>query len=58
MSYNVAKSLLSNKVPAQNPDPMRLPELDAVLADINRIILGKERPIRLASPACWRAAIC
>jgi MoxR-like ATPase len=27
---------------------MRLPELDAVLADINRIILGKERPIRLA----------
>jgi MoxR-like ATPase len=33
---------------AQIPDPMRLPELDAVLADINRIILGKERPIRLA----------
>ena len=33
---------------AQNPDPMRLTELDAVLADINRIILGKERPIRLA----------
>jgi MoxR-like ATPase len=27
---------------------MRLPELDAVLADINRIILGKEQPIRLA----------
>jgi len=27
---------------------MRLPELDAVLADINRIILGKERPIRSA----------
>jgi MoxR-like ATPase len=27
---------------------MRLPELDAVLADINRIILGKEKPIRLA----------
>ncbi len=27
---------------------MRLPELDAILADINRIILGKERPIRLA----------
>ena len=33
---------------AQIPYPMRLPELDAVLADINRIILGKERPIRLA----------
>ncbi|OHC69425.1 MAG: AAA family ATPase [Rhodocyclales bacterium RIFCSPLOWO2_02_FULL_63_24] len=27
---------------------MRLPELEAILADINRIILGKERPIRLA----------
>jgi hypothetical protein len=27
---------------------MRLPELDAILADVNRIILGKERPIRLA----------
>ncbi len=33
---------------------MRLPELDAVLADINRIILGKERPIRL-SMACLLA---
>jgi MoxR-like ATPase len=39
---------------AQIPDPMRLPELDAVLADINRIILGKERPIRL-SLACLLA---
>lgn len=28
--------------------PMRLTELDAILADVNRIILGKERPIRLA----------
>jgi MoxR-like ATPase len=27
---------------------MRLTELDAILADVNRIILGKERPIRLA----------
>ncbi|HLA34929.1 MAG TPA: AAA family ATPase [Rhodocyclaceae bacterium] len=27
---------------------MRLTELDAILADINRIILGKDRPIRLA----------
>jgi MoxR-like ATPase len=27
---------------------MRLTELDAILADINRIILGKERPVRLA----------
>lgn len=27
---------------------MRNPELDATLADINRIVLGKERPIRLA----------
>ncbi len=27
---------------------MRSPELDAILADINRIILGKDRPIRLA----------
>lgn len=33
---------------------MRLPELDAILADINRIILGKERPIRL-SLACLLA---
>ena len=33
---------------------MRLPELDAVLADINQIILGKERPIRL-SLACLLA---
>ena len=41
------KAYYPTKFP-QNPDPMRLPELDAVLADINRIILGKERPIRLA----------
>ncbi len=27
---------------------MRLTELDAILADINHIILGKERPVRLA----------
>ena len=33
---------------------MRVPELDAVLADINRIILGKDRPIRL-SLACLLA---
>ena len=33
---------------------MRLPELEAVLADVNRIILGKERPIRL-SVACLLA---
>ncbi len=33
---------------------MRLPELEAILADINRIILGKERPIRL-SLACLLA---
>ncbi len=33
---------------------MRLPELDAILADINRIILGKERPVRL-SLACLLA---
>ncbi|MCX7154971.1 MAG: MoxR family ATPase [Rhodocyclales bacterium] len=33
---------------------MRLPELDAILADINRIILGKDRPIRL-SLACLLA---
>jgi MoxR-like ATPase len=33
---------------------MRLPELDAILADINRIILGKDRPVRL-SLACLLA---
>ncbi len=33
---------------------MRLPELDLILADVNRIILGKERPIRL-SLACLLA---
>jgi len=33
---------------------MRLPELDAILADVNRIILGKDRPIRL-SLACLLA---
>ncbi|MCK9382166.1 MAG: AAA family ATPase [Sulfuritalea sp.] len=33
---------------------MRLPELEAILADINRIILGKERPIYL-SLACLLA---
>ncbi|MBL8478932.1 MAG: AAA family ATPase [Sterolibacteriaceae bacterium] len=27
---------------------MRLAELDAILGDVNRIILGKERPVRLA----------
>ncbi|MCK9389217.1 MAG: AAA family ATPase [Sulfuritalea sp.] len=33
---------------------MRLPELEALLADINRIVLGKQRPIRL-SLACLLA---
>lgn len=33
---------------------MRLPELDAILDDVNRIILGKDRPIRL-SLACLLA---
>ena len=33
-------------------------EIGAVLAQINRVILGKEAQIRLAWPACWRAAIC
>ncbi|TRZ92777.1 MAG: AAA family ATPase [Rhodocyclaceae bacterium] len=33
---------------------MRLPELEAIQADINRIILGKERPVRL-SLACLLA---
>jgi len=33
---------------------MRLPELDSILADVNRIILGKDRPIRL-SLACLLA---
>jgi MoxR-like ATPase len=41
------KSILSIKV-RKYPDTMRLTELDAILADINRIILGKERPVRLA----------
>jgi MoxR-like ATPase len=40
--------------PTENSAPMRLPELDAILADINRIILGKDRPVRL-SLACLLA---
>lgn len=43
----VAKTYYPSKF-AKFPDTMRLTELDAILADINRIILGKERPVRLA----------
>jgi MoxR-like ATPase len=38
----------------KTPDAMRLAELETILADINRIILGKEHPVRL-SLACLLA---
>jgi len=53
MTYNAFKNILSIKV-RSTPTPMRRPELDAVLGDINRIILGKEIPVRL-SLACLLA---
>lgn len=48
------KGTLSIKATLKTPTPMRLPELEAILADINRIILGKARPVRL-SVACLLA---
>jgi len=54
MNYNAAQKHIIHQSPRKTPTPMRLPELDAILADINRIILGKERPIRL-SLACLLA---
>ena len=54
MNYNDAQKHIIHQRPGKTPNPMRLPELDAILADINGIILGKERPIRL-SLACLLA---
>ena len=47
MTYNAAQTHIIHQSLRKTPTPMRLPELDAILADINRIILGKQRPIRL-----------
>jgi len=54
MTYNAAQNHIIHQSLRKTPTPMRLPELEAILADINRIILGKERPIRL-SLACLLA---
>ena len=45
MTYN--QNIASHYCP-KHPTAMRTNELDAILADINRIILGKEQPVRLA----------
>ena len=54
MTYNAAQTHIIHQRLRKTPTPMRLPELEAILADINRIVLGKERPIRL-SLACLLA---
>ena len=54
MTYNAAQKHIIHQSLRKTPTPMRLPELEAILADINRIILGKERPICL-SLACLLA---
>ena len=48
MTYNASQKTYYPSKFAEFPDTMRLIELDAILADINRVILGKERPVRLA----------
>ena len=54
MTYNALQKRIIHQSLQKAFDPMRLPELEAILADVNRIILGKDRPIRL-SLACLLA---